>query len=288
MNPVIVTFLGSRGPYPGSDDMSSVLVSYGGKNLLLDVSEGTQHRILEVGKSVASVNPILITHMHGDHVLGLIPLLQSRSLAGINTPVLVVGPAGLGTYLIKSFEYLYFRPEYQLLINEISGDEAREDCGGLIEPLRELTRDSSNTISVVKTDHCKAIVEGPFKIRAFWVKHSVPTLAYRVDVSEAISICYVSDTIASDSVIRMCNNVNVLIHDSTFGSEMSDKAREYAHSTATQASETALKCGAKMLILYHVSPRYKNTEILLSEARKIFRNTYVAEKYMKLYLIPSK
>lgn len=288
MNPVIVTFLGSRGPYPGSDDMPSVLISYGGKNLLLDVSEGTQHRLLEVGKSVASVNPILITHMHGDHVLGLIPLLQSRSLAGINTPVLVVGPAGLGTYLIKSFEYLYFYPEYQLVINEINEDEVCEGSEDLVEPLKELTRDSSDTVSVVKTSCRKVIAERPFKIRAFWVKHSIPTLAYRVDISETISICYVSDTTASDSVIRMCNNVKVLIHDSTFGSEMSDKAREYTHSTATQASETALKCGAEMLILYHISPRYKNTEILLNEARKIFRNTYIAEKYMKLYLIPNK
>ncbi|MEM2018316.1 MAG: ribonuclease Z [Zestosphaera sp.] len=288
MNPVVVTFLGSRGPYPGSDDMPSVLVSYGGKNLLLDVSEGTQHRLLEIGKSVASVNPILITHMHGDHVLGLIPLLQSRSLAGITTPILVVGPAGLGTYLLKSFEYLYFYPEYQLVINEISEGETCEGFEGLVEPLRELTCDSGSTVSIVRTDCCKNIIEGPFKIKAFWVKHSIPTLAYRLDISEAVSICYVSDTMASENVIRMCSKVKVLIHDSTFSSDMSDKAREYTHSTATQASETALKCGAEMLILYHVSPRYKNTEVLLSEARKIFRNTYVAEKYMKLYLIPNK
>lgn len=288
MNPVIVTFLGSRGPYPGSDDMPSVLISYGGKNILLDVSEGTQHRLLEVGKSVASINMILITHMHGDHVLGLIPLLQSRSLAGITTPILVVGPAGIGTYLIKSFEYLYFYPEYKLVVNEVSDGGVCESREDLVEPLKELTRDSGGAVSIVSTDCCKTVVEGPFKIRAFWVKHSIPTLAYRVDVSGAVSICYVSDTAASDDVVRVCSNVKVLIHDSTFGSDMSDKAREYAHSTATQASETALKCGAEMLILYHISPRYKNAETILNEARRIFKNTYVAEKYMKLYLIPNK
>ncbi|MEO3992830.1 MAG: ribonuclease Z [Desulfurococcaceae archaeon TW002] len=288
MNPVIVTFLGSRGPYPGSDDMPSVLISYGGKNILLDVGEGTQHRLLEVGKSIASINIVLITHMHGDHVLGLIPLLQSRSLAGITTPILIIGPAGLGTYLIKSFEYLYFYPEYKLVVNEISDGDVCEGREDLVEPLKELAHDLGNRVSIVSTNFCKTIVEGPFKIRAFWVKHSIPTLAYRVDVSEAISICYVSDTIPSDNVVKMCSNVKVLVHDSTFSSDMSDKAREYAHSTATQASETALKCGAEMLILYHVSPRYKNTETLLNEARKTFKNTYVAEKYMKLYLIPNK
>lgn len=288
MNPVIVTFLGSRGPYPGSDDMPSVLISYGGKNLLLDVSEGTQHRLLEVGKSIASVNPILVTHMHGDHVLGLMPLLQSRSLAGITTPLLIIGPAGLGTYLIKSFEHLYFYPEYRLVINEIGEGGVCREHESFIEPLKELMHESKDAVSIIRSDFCKTIIEGPFKIRAFWVKHSIPTLAYRVDVSEAISICYVSDTTYSDDVIRLCSNVKVLIHDSTFGSDMSEKAREYMHSTAIQASETALKCGAEILMLYHISPRYRNAEILLNEARKIFRNTYAAEKYMKLYLVPKK
>jgi len=289
MNPVIVTFLGSRGPYPGSDEMPSVLISYGGKNLLLDVSEGTQHRLLEVGKSVASVNPILVTHMHGDHVLGLIPFLQSRSLANITTPLLIIGPAGLGTYLIKSFEYLYFYPEYVLVVNEVSEEsKVCEGCGDFIEPLKELARNQESKVSVVRTDCCKTVIEGPFKIRAFWVEHSIPTLAYRIDISDTISVCYVSDTTASDNVIKACKNVKVLIHDSTFGSDMSDKAREYKHSTAIQASETALRCGAETLILYHISPRYKNTDNLLNEARKVFKNTYVAEKYMKLYLTPSK
>ncbi|MGC8975093.1 MAG: ribonuclease Z [Thermoprotei archaeon] len=288
MNPVIVTFLGSRGPYPGSDDMPSVLISYGSKNLLLDVSEGSQHRLLEVGKSIASINSVLITHMHGDHVLGLIPLLQSRSLAGITTPLLIVGPAGLGTYLTRSFEHLYFYPEYLLVVNEISEGGICEEREGFIEPLKESRCEPKNTVCVVRSDPCKAIIEGPFKIRTFWVKHSIPTLAYRVDVSEAVSICYVSDTTFSEDVVRECSNVKVLIHDSTFSSDMSEKAREYMHSTAIQASETALKCGAEILVLYHISPRYRNTGVLLNEARKIFRNTYVAEKYMKLYLVPRK
>lgn len=288
MNPVIITFLGSRGPYPGSDEMPSVLISYGGKNLLIDASEGTQSRLLKIGKSVASVNPILVTHMHGDHVLGLIPFLQSRSLAGITTPLLVVGPEGLGTYLIESFKYLYFYPEYQLVINEVSVDSVCEGCEGLVEPLKESMNDLRNTVRTVRTECCKTIFEGPFRIKAFWVRHSIPTLAYRVDINDVISICYVSDTTPSDNVVRECNNVKVLIHDSTFSSDMSDKAREYMHSTALQASEIASKCGAEMLILYHVSPRYKNTSMLLDEARRIFRNTYVAEKYMKLYLVPKK
>lgn len=287
MNPTIVTFLGSRGPYPGSDELPSVLISYGGRNLLLDAGEGVQHRLFQVGKSIASVNPILVTHMHGDHVLGLIPLLQSRSLAGMTTPLLVVGPAGLGNYLTDSFNHLHFEPGYGLIVFEVV-----EAVGcGTGEVVVESPGDFLGNAGRLKTFEIlcgNAIKEGPFRIVPFWVRHSIPTLAFRLDVSESLRICYASDTTPSEEIMKFCKGVKVLIHDSTFSNALSDKAGEYMHSTTTQAAEAALKCGAETLILYHVSPRYKNPRELEEEARKVFKNAYVAEKFTKLYLMPNR
>ncbi|MEM2021345.1 MAG: ribonuclease Z [Zestosphaera sp.] len=287
MNPIIITFLGSRGPYPGSDELPSILVSYGGRNILLDIGEGTQHRLLEVGKSVASVDAVLITHMHGDHVLGLIPFLQSRSLAGITSPLLLIGPRGLGEYLRDSFSHLYFDAGYELVVVEII-ESTDCDWRDVVEPLKEASRTSAEGVKLLRIPCDKVIVKNPFKMRSFWVKHSIPTLSYRLDLAESASICYASDVTSSEEVVKACRGVRVLIHDATFGSELSDKAREYMHSTALQAAETALECGAEVLMLYHMSPRYKELEELLSEARKVFRNSYIAEKFMKLYLAPSR
>ncbi len=288
MNPVIITFLGSRGPYPGSDELPSVLVSYGGRNILLDIGEGTQHRLLEVGKSVASVDSVLITHMHGDHVLGLIPFLQSRSLAGITTPLLLVGPSGLGGYLRDSFSHLYFDAGYDLVVVEVVESAGCVDWRDVVEPLKEVLRTSAGGVKLLRIPCDKVILKNPFEIRSFWVKHSIPTLSYRLNLAGSTSICYASDVTSSEEVVEACRGVRVLIHDATFGSELSNKAREYMHSTALQAAETALKCGAEILILYHMSPRYKELGELLSEARKVFRNSYLAEKFTKLYLTPSR
>lgn len=287
MNPTIVTFLGSRGPYPGSDELPSVLISYGGRNLLLDVGEGVQHRLFQAGKNIASVNPILVTHMHGDHVLGLIPFLQSRSLAGITTPLLIVGPAGLGNYLTDSFKHLRFEPGYGLAVFEVVGAAGCGDMELAVESFIELLKNMSG-LKTFEISCANVIKEGPFRITPFWVRHSIPTLAFRLDVSESLSICYVSDTTPSEDVMKFCRGVKVLIHDSTFSNALSDKAGEYMHSTATQAAEAALKCSAETLILYHVSPRYKSLRELEEEARKVFKNAYAAEKFMKLYLMPNR
>ncbi len=252
MNPVVVTFLGARGPYPGSDDLPSVLVTHSKLSILLDAGEGVQHRLHAAGKSVSSIKYVLISHLHGDHVLGLMPLLQSRSLAGADTPLTVLGPEGLRNYLINNFNMLSFRPAYELTIHEvINGSSEFRDLNVSYVPLR----------------------------------HSLQTLGFRL-VLNGISLCYVTDTRPTESVVGLCKGVDVLIHDSAFLSKDSELAAEYAHSTSAEAAEVAKEINPGTLILYHISSRYSDISPLLYEARKIFPRTYAATQYLKLYLTP--
>ena len=252
MNPVVITFLGARGPYPGSDNLPSVLVTHSKLSILLDAGEGVQHRLHTAGKSVSSIKYVLISHLHGDHVLGLIPLLQSRSLAGTNTPLTIVGPEGLRNYLITNFKMLSFRPAYELIVYEVvSGSSTFGNLEISYQPL----------------------------------KHSLQTLGFKLALN-GISLCYVTDTRPTESVIVLCQGVDVLIHDSAFFSKDSELAAEYAHSTSAEAAEIAKETRAGMLILYHISSRYKDVSPLLNEARKIFPRSYVATQYLKLYLTP--
>ena len=252
MNPVIITFLGARGPYPGSDNLPSVLVTHSKLSVLLDAGEGVQHRLHIVGKSVSSIRYVLISHLHGDHVLGLIPLLQSRSLAGVNESLTIVGPEGLKEYLMDNFKLLSFRPSYDLIIYEV--------------------KNGSLTFQT-------------FTVSYTLLQHSILTLGFRL-MLKGISICYITDTRPTSSTINLCKGVNVLIHDSAFHSRDSKLAMEYAHTTSLEAAKIAREVDPGMLILYHISSRYRDTSTLLREARRIFPRTYLASRYAKFYLSP--
>lgn len=294
MNPVVLTFLGVSGPYPGSDDLPSVLLTYGRTNILLDAGEGIQSKLLKVGKSVTSINAVLITHMHGDHVLGLVPLIQSRSLAGSTTPLYLVGPEGLYEYLICSFKNLYFEPGYKTGVFEVSpqAEEGISKEVEIVDLVNALPTQPAGDTPLLKFSISKNSLlrlGNDVYVKPFEVKHSITVLAYRIDIKSRlegrnVSICYVTDTLPLEETVKECYGVNVLIHDSTFASDLNDKALEYKHSTSIKAAEIALKSHAEMLVLYHISPRYKDKLKLLSEARSLFEHTYIVEKYWKLYI----
>ncbi len=254
MNPVALTFLGASGPYPGSDDLPSILVSSGRRNFLVDAGEGVQHRLLTAGKSVSSITYVLISHLHGDHVLGLLPFIQSRSLSGAESPLTIIGPAGLKAFLLNSFAHLMFTPSYEVKVVEVKSR-------GVVN------------------------VEGA-RVSYVSLKHSIPTVGYRLDVG-GVSLCYVTDTRPCEEEVNLCRGADVLIHDSAFSCGDKDLAEEYGHSTVCEAAEAALKAGVKALYLYHVSPRYKGSfDALIAQCRKTFMNCFMARKFMKIYLMP--
>ena len=243
--------LGASGPYPGSDDLPSILVVYGKNTLLLDAGEGVQHRIKKSGYSVAKVKIVLISHLHGDHILGLLPLLQSRSLGGCRDEIHIIGPPGIKEFIEDNLRILKFEPLYDIIINEVLSQE------------------------LVIDNVC---------IYSFPVKHVIPTLAYVVNVND-IKLTYITDTRPLSVFPDAASKPDILIHDSTFAPDMKDKAEEYGHSTSVDAAEAARSLGAKLLLLYHISPRYKERNQLLYEARRFFNNTYIAEQYMKAVVL---
>jgi ribonuclease Z len=97
-------------------------------------------------------------------------------------------------------------------------------------------------------------------------------------------IVYSGDTRPSDRLQRLAQNADLLIHEATLSDELLERAQEDGHSTPSQAAETAKKARVKRLVLTHVSSRYKNTEELLQQAKKVFSNVEVATDFMKLEL----
>ena len=252
MKTLKIIVLGASGPYPGSNDLPSVLVAYGKNAILLDAGEGVQHRMKKCGYSVARVKTVMISHLHGDHVLGLLPLLQSRSLGGCRDKLHVIGPPGIREFIEDNMHLLKFEPVYDIVIDETLKHE----------------------FTINRDVH----------VQVFPVEHVVPTVAYAIHVSN-IRLVYITDTRPLNEFPEAAVEPDVLIHDSTFAYDMRDKAREYGHSTSVDAARVAASLRAKLLLLYHISPRYRNRIQLLFEARRFFENTYVAEQYLKVLVL---
>jgi len=255
LNPIRVTVLGASGPYPGSDDLPSIAICYGRTRLLLDAGEGTQHRVHKAGFSVSSIRYVLITHMHGDHVLGLIPLLQSRSLSGTETQLTIVGPEGIRDYLLENFKHLYFRPRFDINVIELKGvDELQLSNDIIVQPVE--------------------------------LDHGIATYGYVLRFGGKKTLAYITDTRPLPRKLSgVLEEPDVLIHDATLSSSDADLALEYRHSTAAEAACVAKEVKAKMLLLFHVSQRYRHRyEDHLREARKIFKYSWIAKKFMRVII----
>jgi ribonuclease Z len=97
-------------------------------------------------------------------------------------------------------------------------------------------------------------------------------------------IVYTGDTGPSKAIIELAKNSDLLIHEATFENEMEERALEDGHSTPNIAAKTAKAANVKRLILTHISARYKNVNMLVQQAKKIFTNTDVAEDFLKIDL----
>ncbi|MCX8208308.1 MAG: ribonuclease Z [Sulfolobales archaeon] len=247
---ISLVFLGTGAPDAGLDDMPATALRVGSSLLLLDSGEGVQHKLVKVGLGLNKVDAVLLTHLHSDHVIGLVPLVQTRTLMFKSAKSLsVLGPPGVRRFLDECFSSLHFDPGGAVEVQELGGGEE------------------------VKLGEVVARTEP--------LDHTVVTLGYSISVGAGFSLCYLTDT---RPVLREDLRCSVLIHDSTFSWVDLDKAIEFKHSTALEAGALASKLGARLLFLYHVSSRYRDREFLESEARRFHFNTYAATKYMHVYL----
>jgi ribonuclease Z len=95
-------------------------------------------------------------------------------------------------------------------------------------------------------------------------------------------IVYTGDTRPFRNLVKFATRADLLVHDCTLDDELVQRAEEDGHSTPSQAAKSAKNAKVKQLILTHISARYKDSSVLLNEACKIFKNTKVAEDFMKI------
>jgi len=299
-----VVFLGTGAAVPTAmRSLPAVLVQRGNEQFLFDCGEAVQRQMIRAKVGLHKKMRIFLTHMHGDHVLGLPGLLQTMALMDRTKPVAVYAPPGLTHFLECMQETLQFQLTFEVQVFEVTGV-------GVICNEEEYSIEAVPSKHAIKS-FAYAFVEKPRagkffpeKAKALGVpkgeawgrlqhgREYVFPNAGQVIKSEDVSgpprqgrkIVYTGDTRPFDAFASFAYNADLVIHEATFDDSLIERAEADGHSTPSEAATQAKKANAKSLVLTHISARYMDTALLEEQAKRIFSNTIVAEDLLELKL----
>ncbi|MDD5571367.1 MAG: ribonuclease Z [Bacteroidales bacterium] len=264
---------------------------------LIDCGEGTQTQLRKFNISINKINNVFISHLHGDHYLGLLGLISTMHLFNRDKELHIFAHPDLekiiNIYLQCSNTVLCYPLVFHSLtydksekiyedknitVNTIVLDHRIECCGFVFkekEKPRKINKEITDkyNIPVYELNNLKKGSDYTDK-KGNIIRNSELTFA----PSKPSSYAYCSDTKYCESIIPLIKNVDMLYHETTFMSEKQDIAVEKFHSTTIDAADIAKKAQVKKLIIGHFSARYKELEPLLNEAKNIFKNTAIAEE----------
>jgi ribonuclease Z len=307
-----ITFLGTSSGVPTrSRNVSSIALRLPQRAevWLFDCGEGTQHQILRSEVRISQITRIFVTHMHGDHIYGLMGLLASCGLAGNPTRIDIYGPPKLEDYLRASGRYSQTHFSYPVKVHTVEpgvifeDDEFTVSCAALTHRVpafgyRVAEKDRPGRFHVERAAEL-GIPSGPLYGRL--KRGEVITLPdgrviNGADLCGATEIgrkfVYCTDTIYCDNAVELAKNADVLVHEATFAHQDAELAYQRLHSTSTMAAQVALNAQVKRLIMTHFSPRYAPgnalvLDDLLMEAKAIFPKTLMAHDFLT-YDIPRR
>ena len=300
-----ITFLGTSSAVPSKyRNHPAIALKAFGEVMLLDCGEGTQRQLANVKISPMKIDKIFITHLHGDHILGLPGLIQSMAFRGRSSdnPLHIYGPIGLLNVKKAVFNLGYFAIDFPIIIHEIdnngSGIEIVVDSEEyIIECIKTLHNVTNISYSIYEKKKPRFLREKAIELGVkpgpdFGKLHkgNVVEVDGRIIKPEEVlgpprsgsKIVYSGDTIPCEEMIELAKNADILIHEATYNDEDIDKAINNAHSTSSQVAEIANVANVSKLILTHISTRYTNVDDLKEETLKIFKNTEVAYDFMSL------
>jgi ribonuclease Z len=294
---VELLFLGTGGSVPTPErNTMSIALRHGPEVLLFDCGEGTQRQFMRSSFSYMKVTRIFITHLHGDHFLGLPGLIQSMNFNGRGRQLVVYGPEGIKGLMTAVLGLGYYDLGFDVQVVELEGGDV--------------------------------VVDDDFTVRAVEVDHTVPALGYvfeekpmpgrfmpnkakelgvpegplfaRLQNGEEVTVggkvvgpesvmgprrtglkmAYSGDTRPCPRLLEAARGADLLVHEATVASDLKEKAKAFGHSTAEEAARFAAEAGVSKLYLVHFSGRYEDPSPLLEEARKFFPETYLGVDLM--------
>lgn len=287
-----LTILGCGGAIPTLERKpTSQYLNIQDRHFLIDCGEGTQIQLRKFKCKFSKIDHIFISHLHGDHFLGIFGYLSSLNLLGRKNDIHIYAPENLNNLLEvhnsvsgKNFNFnIVFHPLNFSKLKRIYNDKIMEvfsfpvkhsvpTCGFLF-------KEKSTDRRMIK-EKIKELDLNIESIKKFKNSENCEVNGVLIDYNDVTTqgnqprtYAYCADSQYDENIISYLENVDLIYHESTFLESKMDKAIKTKHSTAKQAATIALKANAKQLIIGHFSARYDNSDQFLEEAKVVFNQT---------------
>ena len=289
-----VTILGFNSAVPTAySHPTAQLLNIAERYFLIDCGEGTQVQLRKAKAKFNRINNIFISHLHGDHVFGLVGLISTLQLLGRDTPLNIHGPKGIEEFIMTQLRLTESNCSFDIVFNELSGKKSVlvfEDDKVEVHSIplnhriytngylfkekpkqRKLNMDAIEQYAEIEICDYQNLKNG----RDYVMEDG--TIIDNEDLTfegpRALSYAYCSDTRYKPDIIPLIKGVDLLYHESTFLHEIKDLATYTGHSTAKEAGIIARDAEVGKLVLGHFSNRYHDYSVLLNEAKQEFENT---------------
>lgn len=291
-----ITILGSSGALPAYGRCPSAqLVEIQNRHFLVDCGEGAQMQLMKFQTNFHRINHIFISHLHGDHYLGLMGLIFTMHLLRRTSDLHLYGHSGLNEIITTHLRYSRSAPNFKIIFHRLEAGEKKiiyEDHALTVE-----------TIPLVHKLPCTGFLfrekvkprrVNKEKLPQGLLLKQIANLKKGNDVIDEIgniiyknedltfpprrsgSYAYCSDTAYNEYIVEQIKYVDILYHEATFTADEEAKAIETLHSTAAQAARIAAKAEVTKLLIGHFSARYKELHPVLQEAKAVFDRSELA------------
>lgn len=272
------------------------------EGVLFDPGEGTQRQLTLAGVPATSITRICITHLHGDHCLGLPGVLQRMTLDRVQHPVDLYFPASGQEYVDRLLRASAGHALVQVREHPVAADGVVDTWPGLRLEARALDHridtygwrlqepdgrrmlpQRLTAVGVAGPDVGRLQREGRIDVAGRLV-----TLEEVSEPRPGQSFAFVMDTRACEAAVELARGVDLLVTESTYLTGEAPLAEEYAHLTAAQAARIAATAGARRLVLTHFSGRHDDEAVFAEEAREVFADVHAVRDLDRVAVPPRR
>lgn len=303
-----ITLLGTGGNMPMPyRNLSATIIAYKGKKILIDCGEGSQVVMREVGAGFKSVDIICITHIHGDHIIGLPGMLGTIGNSGRVEKLTIIGPEGIKE-AVKGLRVIVPYLPYEIDIIECKNNILNIN---IIEDSLRVGNKSFNemVIETLELDHSANCIGYKFILNRAAkfdvdkaISNNIPKKYWKIlqkgerienfspemvlgDTREGIKVTYITDTRPIKTIPEFIKKSNLLIGEGNYGADEDvDKAIMNKHMTFRELATLAKLGEVDKLVITHFSPSMMNPEEYKDNAKEVFCNTVIGEDKMKITL----
>lgn len=297
---LVITFVGTAASAPTrARGTAATLVARGGERWLVDCGEGTQRQLLRSGVGLVDLDLVFLTHLHGDHFLGLPGLIKTFGLRGRERPLRVVGPRGLRE-LVDRLGPIIGRTPFPLQVEEVAAEVVHDTDDAVVETFHTdhgvpslgyaLVEDARPGTFDVEAAARLGVPAGPLYGRLQRGETVVLDDGTQIRPDQVLGearhgrrVVFSGDTRPCASTVAAAEDADLLVHEATFLHEELDRAVETRHSTAREVGDLAREAGVRLLAVTHLSSKVMPRDVR-AEIEEGFPNVVVPRDFDRIEL----